>query len=356
MFPHLFFVLMAKRRGHREAKRNIMEKHALTGRLVGLALLGSAALISCTIPKTSGPVKTNSDTVTVANIESNADSLHSDTTIVAHIGNDVNFSFLINEGSQPYMTISINMKSEIMAYWGDVEKRIVRFGVSINDLKQILLERFETDGRLKEDEAIHVEIDVSTPKKAISELKDMMLELGINHCELVDIHNGLELRNLLPPQAVTQAEVLNIVEGDVEIEEVTLISAKDQAEFVEVTDDVPIEVEVDKSYNMVEESPEFPGGMAELMKYLQKNVKYPQEAKDKNIHGRVIVQFVVNKDGSICDANVVKRVDPQLDAEALRVVNAMPRWIPGKQKGKCVRTRFTLPVTFRLPDEGGSSL
>ena len=335
-----------------------MEKHALTGRLVGLALLGGAALISCTNPKTSNPVRTNSDTVTVANIECNADSLHADTTIVAHIGNDSNFSFLITEGSQPYMTININMKGEIMVYWGDEKKqRTYQFGDSINYLKQILLERFETDGRPKANEAIHVGIDVTTPKRVISELKDMMLELGVHHCELVEIHNASEFRHVPPPpKAVTQAEVLNIVEYDAEIEETAVVSVEDQAEFVEVTDDAPIKVEDGKIYNVVEKYPEFPGGMAELMKYLQKNVKYPQEAKDKNIHGRVIVQFVVNKDGSICDANVVKRVDPQLDAEALRVVNAMPRWIPGKQKGKCVRTRFTLPVTFRLPDEGGSSL
>ena len=92
----------------------------------------------------------------------------------------------------------------------------------------------------------------------------------------------------------------------------------------------------------------YPGGMQELMKYLQKEMKYPKEAQDKGIQGRVIVQFVVNKDGSICEANVVKSVDPLLDAEALRVVNAMPHWTPGKQRGQAVNVRFTLPLTFRL--------
>lgn len=88
--------------------------------------------------------------------------------------------------------------------------------------------------------------------------------------------------------------------------------------------------------------------MQELMKYLQKEMKYPKEAQDKGIQGRVIVQFVVNKDGSICEANVVKSVDPLLDAEAVRVVNAMPKWNPGKQRGQAVNVRFTLPLTFRL--------
>ena len=105
----------------------------------------------------------------------------------------------------------------------------------------------------------------------------------------------------------------------------------------------------DDTYMVVEEQPEYPGGMAEMLKFLQKEVKYPKEAIDKKAQGRVIVQFVVDKDGSIVEAKVVKSVDPSLDAEALRVVNAMPKWTPGKQKGEPVRTRFTLPVAFGLP-------
>ena len=107
-------------------------------------------------------------------------------------------------------------------------------------------------------------------------------------------------------------------------------------------------VDGEEVFLVVENLPEYPGGMQELMKYLQKEMKYPKEAQDKGIQGRVIVQFVVNKDGSICEANVVKSVDPLLDAEALRVINAMPNWTPGKQKGEPVRVRFTLPLTFRL--------
>lgn len=155
-----------------------------------------------------------------------------------------------------------------------------------------------------------------------------------------------------PPQAVTQAEVLNIVEDDAEIEETTIVSAEDMAEFVEITDDVPIVVEEPEAeeeiFAVVEEDPQFPGGMAELMKFLQKNIKYPAVCQDQGIQGRVIVQFVVNTDGSIVDANVVKSVNPHLDKEALRVVGTMPKWEPGRQRGKAVRVRFTLPVNFRL--------
>ena len=109
-----------------------------------------------------------------------------------------------------------------------------------------------------------------------------------------------------------------------------------------------IKQEEDEVFQVVEEQPMYSGGMQELMKYLQKEMKYPKEAQDKGIQGRVIVQFVVNKDGSICEANVVKSVDPLLDAEALRVINAMPHWTPGKQRGQAVNVRFTLPLTFRL--------
>ena len=111
-----------------------------------------------------------------------------------------------------------------------------------------------------------------------------------------------------------------------------------------------IKQEEDEVFQVVEEQPMFPGGMQELMKYLQMNIRYPKEAQDKGIQGRVIVQFVVNKDGSICEANVVKSVDPLLDAEALRVINAMPHWTPGKQRGEPVRVRFTIPVAFHLAE------
>ena len=113
----------------------------------------------------------------------------------------------------------------------------------------------------------------------------------------------------------------------------------------------PKEVEQGEVFLTVEEQPMFPGGMEEMMKFLQRNVKYPKEAQEQGKQGRVIVQFVVNKDGSISNDTIVRSVDPLLDAEALRVVRSMPNWTPGKQRGKEVRVRFTLPVTFRL--DGG---
>ena len=112
------------------------------------------------------------------------------------------------------------------------------------------------------------------------------------------------------------------------------------------------EAEQGEVFQVVEEQPMFPGGMDEMMKFLQTNIKYPEQAKNNGVQGRVIVQFVVNKDGSISNDTVVRSVDPLLDAEAIRVVRNMPNWTPGKQKGEAVRVRFTLPVTFRL--DGGA--
>ena len=94
--------------------------------------------------------------------------------------------------------------------------------------------------------------------------------------------------------------------------------------------------------------PEFPGGMAACLKFLANNIKYPAIAQESNIQGKVIIQFVVNKDGSIVDPVVVRSVDPHLDKEALRVISMMPKWTPGMQRGKPVRVKYTVPVTFRL--------
>ena len=101
-------------------------------------------------------------------------------------------------------------------------------------------------------------------------------------------------------------------------------------------------------YDIVEELPQFPGGMEELMKYLATKVKYPKSAQTEGIEGRVLVSFVVEKDGSITHSKVVNSASPELDAEALRVVKSMPRWTPGKEKGEVVRVKFNVPILFRL--------
>ncbi len=121
-----------------------------------------------------------------------------------------------------------------------------------------------------------------------------------------------------------------------------------ESKSAEIKQVAKVPTQGDEIFNVVEHQPEYPGGMGELMKFIQRNIRYPKEAQDQGKQGRVIVVFVVEKDGSITDAEVLKPVDPLLDAEALRIVNMMPKWTPGKQRGKEVRVRFTIPVTFRL--------
>ena len=104
----------------------------------------------------------------------------------------------------------------------------------------------------------------------------------------------------------------------------------------------------EEAFDVVEQMPEYPGGLPELMKYISMNVHYPEAATKTGTQGRVVVQFIIEEDGTVSDARVVQRVSDELDAEALRVVNAMPKWTPGRQKGQPVRVKYTLPVTFRL--------
>lgn len=102
-------------------------------------------------------------------------------------------------------------------------------------------------------------------------------------------------------------------------------------------------------FTVVEVMPEFPGGQGALLKFLATNVRYPESAVKNGIEGRVSCSFVVGKDGAISEAEVIRGVSPELNEEALRVINSMPVWSPGKQRGKVVNVKYTVPVTFRLP-------
>ena len=157
-----------------------------------------------------------------------------------------------------------------------------------------------------------------------------------------------------PQEAPSIAETLTIVDDDTEVEETEIASTEETGQAMEIKYVAPtVEEEEDPEeqtiFEVVEQMPEFPnGGMAGLMQFLSKNIKYPTIAQENGTQGRVTVQFVVNKDGSIVDAKVLRGVDPYLDKEALRVVNSMPKWKPGMQRGKPVRVKYTVPVMFRL--------
>ena len=152
-----------------------------------------------------------------------------------------------------------------------------------------------------------------------------------------------------PPPAPAAVEQLNIVDDDVELDQVDIISSEDDQSSAQVEAYVaPAVVEEEEEsaqqiFTVVETMPEFPGGQGALLQFLAKSIKYPVIAQENGT-----CSFVVNKDGSIVDAEVIRGVDPSLDKEAIRVINTMPKWSPGKQRGKPVRVKYTVPVTFRL--------
>ena len=132
--------------------------------------------------------------------------------------------------------------------------------------------------------------------------------------------------------------------------EKTKSAVKSTTKTSEITDEssAPKKEFTGKVYEIVEDMPTFPGGVTELMKWLDSHVRYPTAAIRDGIQGRVFVSFIVEPNGSVSNAKLVRRVDPSLDQEALRVVAEMPKWIPGKQHGAAVRVKYNVPVTFKL--------
>ncbi|MDI3504924.1 MAG: periplasmic protein TonB [Bacteroidota bacterium] len=155
-----------------------------------------------------------------------------------------------------------------------------------------------------------------------------------------------------PPPAPEAPEIIQVVETKVETRiEINMEDDQSKAQIQTYTPPPPpkqVEEEEEEIFVVVENQPEFPGGQAAMMKFLSENIKYPVIAQENGIQGRVICNFVVERDGSITDVQVVRGVDPSLDKEAVRVIQSMPKWKPGMQRGKPVRVRFTLPVVFRL--------
>ena len=154
-----------------------------------------------------------------------------------------------------------------------------------------------------------------------------------------------------PVEVPKQTTQIQVVEDDVEVDDVEINAEVDQNEVIEeyiapeVEEEEVVEAEI---FTIVEEMPEFPGGMQKLADYLAKNIKYPQMARESGIQGRVFVNFVVEPDGHVSNVNVMRSLGGGCDEEAMRVVKAMPKWKPGKQRGKAVRVSYILPVNFKL--------
>jgi len=172
--------------------------------------------------------------------------------------------------------------------------------------------------------------------------------------EIIPITREQEIKPPPPPPPPKVIEVLNIVDDDVEIEDELEIEDT-EADDETVIDVAPVvvaqeeeEAEEAEVFFIVEDMPEFPGGEPALRKWLASQIKYPVIAQENGIQGKVYVTFVVGKDGSTSNATIARGVDPSLDKEALRVVNALPKWKPGKQRGKPVNVSYTVPINFVL--------
>ena len=154
-----------------------------------------------------------------------------------------------------------------------------------------------------------------------------------------------------PVEMPKQTTQLEIVQDDVEVEDIEINAEVEQNEVIE--EYVPVEVEEEEVveqeiFQIVEEMPAYPGGEGKLYEYLGKNIKYPQIARESGIQGRVFVNFVVEPDGSVSNVKVLRGIGGGCDEEAIRVIKSMPKWKPGKQRGKAVRVQYTIPVVFKL--------
>ncbi len=172
--------------------------------------------------------------------------------------------------------------------------------------------------------------------------------------EIIPITREQEVKPPPPPPPPKVVEVLNIVDDNVKIEDELKIDDT-EANKTTIIDVAPViqaqeeeEEEEAQVFFIVEDMPEFPGGELALRKYIANAIKYPVIAQENGIQGKVYVTFVVDKDGSISDARIARGVDASLDKEALRVVGTLPKWKPGKQRGKPVRVSYTVPINFVL--------
>ena len=169
--------------------------------------------------------------------------------------------------------------------------------------------------------------------------------------EIIPITRQQEITPPPPPEVPKIAEVINIVEDDVEIDDeldIADVEADQDTEVEIVAMQEEEEEEEAEVFFIVENMPEFPGGDLALRKHIADNVKYPEIAKENGLSGKVFVQFVINQRGEVENVKIARGVDPALDKEAIRVVQGLPKWKPGSQRGKPVKVSYTVPINFQL--------
>jgi len=178
------------------------------------------------------------------------------------------------------------------------------------------------------------------------ELEDVVAEE-----EIIPITRQQEVTPPPPPEVPKVAEVINIVDDDVEIDDeldIEDVEADQETEVAIVEIQEEEEEEEQEVFFIVENMPEFPGGDLALRKHIAQNVVYPEIAKENGLSGKVFVQFVINQRGEVENVKIARGVDPALDKEAIRVVQSLPKWKPGSQRGKPVKVSYTVPINFQL--------
>ena len=175
-----------------------------------------------------------------------------------------------------------------------------------------------------------------------TEKKGMELE------EIIEVMPEQETTPPPPPPPPPEPEIIEVVEDEKDVVETEIAAEASTDDPIEIIPEVEAAPVIEEIFTVVEKNPSFPGGVEKLYEYLGKNISYPQMAKEAGVKGKVYVQFVVEKDGSITDVNVMRGIGSGCDKEAIRVVKNMPKWEAGEQRGKKVRVKFTLPVVYQL--------
>ena len=244
-------------------------------------------------------------------------------------------------GKRNLWALIIVALAAVLLYLGLQLQRMAEANKKVENTQAVALAKLNTEKK-KEAKVEKKEIIRQEPEKVVEQVKSSVKFTApvIKKDEEVKEEDEIKLEEV---EKSTKAIGSFNVEGNDEVGGAVL-KAKDEIKAPEP----PKHEEETKIFTVVEQMPLFPGGDAALMAYLRDNIHYPTVAAENGVQGRVVVGFVVERDGSITDVNVLRSVDPSLDREAMRVVKGMPRWTPGKQNGSAVRVKYQVPVTFRL--------
>lgn len=228
-----------------------------------------------------------------------------------------------------------------LLYLGLQLQKMAEANKKVENTQAVELAKLQTEKK-KEAKVEKKEVIRQEPEKVVEQVKSSVKFTApvIKRDEEVKEEDEIKLDEV---QKSDKAVGAFTVEGNDEVGGAVLKAKEDIA-----APEPPKHVEETKVFTVVEQMPMFPGGDAALMSYLANNIHYPTVAAENGVQGRVVVGFVVERDGSITDVSVLRGVDPSLDREAMRVVKSMPRWTPGKQNGSAVRVKYQVPVAFRL--------